>query len=69
MNNNIIKNKTYKVKNETLEIASPMEINNILLEAIAIVNKIYPKVKLLSQRNLSFIREEIIWIKACNYRK
>lgn len=56
-----------KVKNETLEIASPIEINNILLEAIAIVNKIYPKVKLLSQRNLSFIREEIIWIKACNY--
>lgn len=56
-----------KFKNETLEIASTTEINNILLEAIAIVNKIYPKVKLLSQRNLSFIREEIIWIKACNY--
>ncbi len=56
-----------RVKNKNLEIASQEEINNILVESIASISKKYINVKLVSPQNLSFIREEIIWIKSCNY--
>lgn len=56
-------------KYNNIEIAPEQDLNNIILESIVQVSKIYPKVKILSPTNLSFIKEEIKWIKACNYNE
>ncbi|WP_163195399.1 transcriptional repressor LexA [Clostridium thermarum] len=42
-------------------------LNSIMLKAIVEVKKFFEDVKLLDQNNLSFIMEEIGWIKACKY--
>ena len=56
-------------KYNNLEITGEQDLNNIILESIIQVSKLYPKVKILSPANLSFIKEEIKWIKACNYNE
>lgn len=58
-------NKNYN----NITIGTEQELNNIILESIVQVSKIYPKVKILSPSNLSFIKEEIKWIKSCNYNE
>lgn len=42
-------------------------ITGIMLKAMSEVKKFFEDVKLLEQGNLSFIMEEIGWIKACKY--
>jgi SOS regulatory protein LexA len=42
-------------------------INSIMLKAIAEVKKYFNDVKILELNNLSFIMEEIAWIKSCKY--
>lgn len=54
-------------KTEKLSVAKQDESNNALIEAITQVRKKYEDVKALNIKNLVFIKEEICWIKACNY--
>lgn len=54
----------YKLK---IEIATHKECQNELIDAINFVASRYENVKIINQRFLSFIKEEITWIKACNY--
>jgi DNA helicase II / ATP-dependent DNA helicase PcrA len=42
-------------------------LNNIALKSMAEVRKSFEDVKILDQRNLNFIMEEIAWIKSCRY--
>lgn len=57
-----------KSKNiEKLNIATQVQISSALIEAIASVKKSYEDIKVLNSRNLNFIKEEICWIKSCNY--
>lgn len=50
-----------------LEIASSVEVNKALIDAISVVSKKSTNIKIISPKFLNFIKEEIIWIKACNY--
>lgn len=54
-------------KTEKLSVASQEQATNALIEAITKVKKKYEEVKALNVQNLIFIKEEICWIKACNY--
>lgn len=56
-------------KYNNFEVLADKDLNDIILEAIIQVNKLYPNVKILSPSNLPFIKEEIKWIKACNYNE
>lgn len=56
-----------KQNNIKLDIASQQQQNNALTEAIVKISENYSDVKLLNTKNLNFIKEEITWIKACNY--
>jgi len=40
---------------------------SILSECISELRKKYKKVNIIDQRNLSFLKDEIEWIKSCNY--
>ncbi|GAA0076600.1 hypothetical protein UT300005_09780 [Clostridium sp. CTA-5] len=53
--------------NEKLTIASPKECKNELIDAINFVSNKYENVEVINSKYLQFIKEEIIWIKACNY--
>lgn len=54
-------------KIEKLSVASQEQAINALIEAITKVKEKYEDVKALNNKNLIFIKEEICWIKACNY--
>lgn len=57
-----------KAKNLKLNVESKKAVlNNIILNAMAEMRKSFDDVKILDQRNQSFIMEEIAWIKACRY--
>lgn len=59
---------TYKQKNKlNISLANPKEQQKNLLDAIVSISKKYNDVSLINIKNLNFIREEIMWIKACNY--
>lgn len=58
----------YKRQNNiNLEIATYQEQQNSMVEAIIKISEKYPDVKPLNTKNLSFLRDEIMWIKSCNY--
>ena len=58
----------YKNENNLkIEIANYIECQNELIDAINTVANRYEKVKIIDPRFLQFIKEEIMWIKACNY--
>lgn len=58
----------YKNENNLkIEIANYNECQNELIDAINTVANRYEKVKIIDPRFLQFIKEEIMWIKACNY--
>ena len=56
--------KQHKLK---LEIASSKECQNALIDAIHYVSNKYEDIKIIDPRFLQFIKEEILWIKSCNY--
>lgn len=56
-----------KQNNIKLEVASLQEQQNILIDSIMKISEKYKDVGILNPKNLNFIREEIMWIKACNY--
>ena len=58
----------YNSKNKTkIKIISNEQQLSILRECIIKISERYSDVKLLSLNNLNFIKNEISWIKACNY--
>lgn len=57
--------KRNKIKK--LNVSTQEQATNALIEAITKVKKSYEEVKALNAKNLIFIKEEIGWIKACNY--
>lgn len=58
----------YKKHNKlNLEIASKEEQHKNLLNAIVKTSEKYKDVTVINVKNLNFIREEIMWIKACSY--
>jgi SOS regulatory protein LexA len=61
-------NNAHKKK---IDVASSEEIENELKNAINAVREKYSKkrIKILNEEFFDFIKEEIIWIKACNYLK
>ena len=50
-----------------LEIPKDNEAQNALVNAIVTLRKKYPEIKILDTKYLSFLKEEIMWIKSCNY--
>ncbi|MDU4853864.1 MAG: transcriptional repressor LexA [Clostridioides difficile] len=58
----------YKKENRVkYEIAKSGECQEVLIESINSVRKKYEDIKLLDTRYFQFIKEEIMWIKSCNY--
>lgn len=58
--------KKEKNANE-IRVAKPQEQQNALVNAIIKLKEKYPDIKLLDTKNLMFLKEEITWIKSCNY--
>ncbi|SFC49249.1 S24 family peptidase [Clostridium uliginosum] len=56
-----------KQNNIKVELASSKECQNELIDAINFVSNRYENVKIINSKYLQFIKEEIMWIKACNY--
>jgi SOS regulatory protein LexA len=56
--------KKHKLK---LEIANSKDSQNALIDAIHYVANKYEDVNIIDPRFLQFIKEEILWIKSCNY--
>lgn len=54
-------------KNEKLKIANDKQVTKALLDAIMKIRENYKKINVLDQKNLTFIKEEIRWMKSCNY--
>lgn len=54
-------------KNEKLKIANDKQVTKALLDAVISVKETYKNVNVLDTKNLSFIKEEIRWMKSCNY--
>lgn len=54
-------------KNEKFKIANDKEVTKALLDAIMKVRENYKKVNVLDKKNIKFIKEEIRWMKSCNY--
>lgn len=58
----------YKRQNNiNLNLATIQEQQNAIVEAIIKTSEKYIDVKPLNSKNLNFLREEIMWIKSCNY--
>lgn len=55
------------IKEERLIIASDKQTTKAMIDAIMSVKEKYEKVNILDKKNLTFIKEEIRWIKSCNY--
>ena len=54
-------------KNEKLKIANDKQVTKALMNAIMKIRENYKKINVLDQKNLTFIKEEIRWMKSCNY--
>lgn len=50
-----------------LKLSNRKEAQQALIDAITTVSKKFPDVKIIDTKFLDFIKEEILWIKACNY--
>lgn len=60
-------NKYKNRKNNIIGIASDVECENELKKAINTLAHKYKKLKIINTKNIDFIKDEIAWIKACNY--
>lgn len=70
IDNMMFKYFTSYIKEEKLEklrFATEKQINKAMVEAINVVKQEYEKVNVLDRKNLTFIIEEIRWMKSCNY--
>lgn len=70
IDNMMFKYFTSYIKEEKLEklrVATEKQINKAMVEAINVVKQEYEKVNVLDRKNLTFIIEEIRWMKSCNY--
>ncbi|WP_196000410.1 UvrD-helicase domain-containing protein [Clostridium sp. 1001271B_151109_B4] len=70
IDNMMFKYFTSYIKEEKLEklrVATEKQINKAMVDAIDVVKKEYEKVNVLDRKNLTFIIEEIRWMKSCNY--
>ena len=70
IDNMMFKYFTSYIKEEKLEIlrfATEKQKNKAMVEAINVVKQEYEKVNVLDRKNLTFIIEEIRWMKSCNY--
>ena len=54
-------------KNIDFKIATKFQVQKALKDSIISNSKKYTDIDLLDVKNLSFIRDEILWIKSCNY--
>ena len=59
--------KYTKRNNLNIEVANSKEIKDSMIEAINIVKNKNPNIDIISPKFLSFIKDEITWIKGCNY--
>lgn len=50
-----------------IEVANRKECQNALIDAINYVSNKYSNVRIINPAFLQFIKDEIVWIKACNY--
>lgn len=58
----------YKADNkQKVALATQTDTHNALIDAISDVSSRYPDVKIIDYRNFAFLKEEINWIKSCNY--
>ncbi len=60
-------NQYKKHNNVNLEIAFQKECQEQLIDAINFVSKSFEEIKIINQKYFQFIKEEITWIKSCNY--
>ncbi len=60
-------NKYKKENNLMLDIATRKECKIELINAISFVSSLYNDVEIIDPKYFQFIKEEIMWIKACNY--
>ncbi|MBY6838213.1 hypothetical protein FDG50_10040 [Clostridium botulinum] len=60
-------NQYKKHNNVSLEIAFQKECQDQLIDAINFVSKSFQDIKIINQKYFQFIKEEIMWIKSCNY--
>ena len=70
IDNMMFKYFTSYIKEEKLEklrVVTEKQINKAMVEAINVVKQEYEKVNVLDRKNLTFIIEEIRWMKSCNY--
>lgn len=70
IDNMMFKYFTSYIKEEKLEklrVATEKQINKAMVEAINVVKQEYEKVNVLDRKNLTFIIEEIRWMRSCNY--
>lgn len=57
-----------KLNHISLEVLSDNRKKyEVIAECVAQINNLYPDVKILDQRNMTFLIDEIDWIKSCNY--
>ncbi|WP_252215590.1 UvrD-helicase domain-containing protein [Clostridium sp. CMCC3677] len=60
-------NQYKKHNNVSLELAFQKECQDQLIDAINFVSKSFQDIKIINQKYFQFIKEEIMWIKSCNY--
>ncbi|SKA73255.1 SOS regulatory protein LexA [Clostridium sp. USBA 49] len=58
---------TNNTKNWYKIVQEDNEINKIIKESIELLRKEYENKKILSEKYFKFLKEEIVWIKSCNF--
>ena len=67
INNIMFKYFTLNIENENLKIANDKQVTKDLIDAIIKVRENYKNINVLDEKNLTFIKEEIRWMKSCKY--
>ena len=67
IDNIVFKYFILNTENEKLKIANDNQVTKALLDAIMKVRENYKKINVLDEKNITFIKEEIRWMKSCNY--
>jgi len=58
----------YAAKREgNYKIATPLQMQNLMLRAIYYIGKKYPELSIMSANYYEFLKEEVEWIKSCRY--